>query len=245
MPFPWPFRPHRSWELQATAFVDGELDASRAGRFERHLSACEACRVRVAELRGLKSLVAGLPEVQAPRSFALTPAMLSESSRAHASRPDASPRWAFRGAQVLAGAALATFFGLVAIDLSTPASHGTETASKAAPVSGAAQPLAQSSGANGAVATGIALAPVGGAPAVPRAESQATASASTPVPDAQRAFSAPDSQLPTAGRPLPLDTRQANDGRGATYRAAELGLLALGVAATVLAFALSRRPRRS
>ena len=67
------FKRHPREEL--SSYLDGELIPVRIEAMQAHLASCPSCR---AELKGLRELKAGLttmPEIAAPRSFALTPEM--------------------------------------------------------------------------------------------------------------------------------------------------------------------------
>ncbi len=261
----WPFAPHRRWESKVSAFVDGELGAPASQRFAHHLAGCERCRLRVQDLRQVKALLAALPEAPAPRSFAITPAMLTAPQLP--APPAPAPQWAFRGAQVLAGAALAAFFVLVAVDFSTSSNSHGGTTSQAAPVADARAPeapIAQTEPGTAPIAAataakGIASPPGGGGvgaqavpsgapptPAAGRAEAQTPPASPTTFANAYGgALSAPTGQPAAADGPLPLAVHQADDARAAPYRALEFGLLGLGSGAAVVAFILYRRNRRS
>ena len=41
MAFSWPFARHAGWQKQLDAYVDGELPADAARRFDAHLAGCE------------------------------------------------------------------------------------------------------------------------------------------------------------------------------------------------------------
>ena len=72
-----PITPHGRWQRQLDAYLDGELSASAERRFARHLSGCERCAAALSEARAVKTLFATLPQESAPRSFALSEAMLA------------------------------------------------------------------------------------------------------------------------------------------------------------------------
>ena len=61
------FRPgaHRRFRESLSPYIDRELEA--------HLAACEGCRLELQQLRATASALHDLPEVQVPRSFALSP----------------------------------------------------------------------------------------------------------------------------------------------------------------------------
>ncbi|HEY5639431.1 MAG TPA: zf-HC2 domain-containing protein, partial [Dehalococcoidia bacterium] len=73
------FSRHPRGDISAQA--DGELAPDRRRTLEAHLAACERCRTEMDDLLSVRSALRGLPQVAAPRSFALTPAM-AERERA-------------------------------------------------------------------------------------------------------------------------------------------------------------------
>lgn len=64
-----------------SAYIDGQLEPKRALRTEAHIESCRECSTELAELRELRSALSALPEVRAPRSFALTPAQVAQTVR--------------------------------------------------------------------------------------------------------------------------------------------------------------------
>ncbi len=70
------FNRHSRMALQADAYADGELRGADLMRFERHLSECARCTGSVAAARELKMMLRAMPTAAAPRSFALTQAMV-------------------------------------------------------------------------------------------------------------------------------------------------------------------------
>lgn len=99
-PIPIPFFP-RHPRAHLSAYLDGELGAAAARRLEHHLATCRACTSELDGLRETRAALRSLPEVPAPRSFALTPGMVR----------DAAPR-ARRGLQPLVAGLRATSAGL-------------------------------------------------------------------------------------------------------------------------------------
>jgi anti-sigma factor RsiW len=58
-----------------SAHADGELAPDRLSALEAHLTGCAPCRTELGELLAVRSALHDLPQVTAPRSFTLTPAM--------------------------------------------------------------------------------------------------------------------------------------------------------------------------
>ena len=69
-----------------SAHADGELAPDRLGALEAHLTGCERCRTELDELLAVRSALRDLPQVTAPRSFTLTPAMAEREPAPVASR---------------------------------------------------------------------------------------------------------------------------------------------------------------
>ncbi|NOY97706.1 MAG: hypothetical protein GXP40_00670, partial [Chloroflexi bacterium] len=67
-------------ELQLNECLDGTLDSTARQRVEAHLSACEACRARLDDLRLVFSALEGLPETPLTRD--LTPGVLARLPKA-------------------------------------------------------------------------------------------------------------------------------------------------------------------
>jgi hypothetical protein len=67
------FRRHPVGEGELSAYLDGRLSPRRSRRLEEHLQSCAACQRKLDGLRTLVDALHGLPEVPAPRSFALSP----------------------------------------------------------------------------------------------------------------------------------------------------------------------------
>jgi Putative zinc-finger len=128
------FRRHERWAEVASAFVDRELPAGTAARFEAHLIDCARCKGDIEAMRHAKLLVSRMPEMAAPRSFRLTPQMVVLSPSSAPGRP-APPSWALRSAQFATGVALVVLVGVAIADLSDNSSSGQDStaASLAAP----------------------------------------------------------------------------------------------------------------
>ncbi|MCE7928597.1 MAG: zf-HC2 domain-containing protein [Dehalococcoidia bacterium] len=126
-------RGHGRWEAGLAAYADGELPEAGAARFVGHLQACERCREALSVERALKEMLsATLPVAPAPRSFAITPAMLALQPRPQPALAR-TPRLAMRMAQAAAGVAIIGLIGLFVVDLGGSGEDGR---------SGAAAPMA-------------------------------------------------------------------------------------------------------
>lgn len=103
------------------SYAAGELSPGRVALVEAHLGSCPACRTEVEELRVIRAALRSLPEVEAPRSFALTPQMAAEPGLGRAPRPTPQLTLALR----LATAGLATALAAVlVIDIGTTGDGG-------------------------------------------------------------------------------------------------------------------------
>ncbi len=91
--------------------VDGRLKPVETAALEAHLAACEPCRHELEDLRATVTAVRDLPELETPRSFAVTPQML-ERRRAVATAPSTPP---LAIGMRMASAALAVVLAVVVI----------------------------------------------------------------------------------------------------------------------------------
>jgi hypothetical protein len=78
------FSRHAVDEAALSGYLDGALDERAGARVEAHLASCAGCRVALAELRALRSALQALPQVTAPRSFALREADVRPRAAARA-----------------------------------------------------------------------------------------------------------------------------------------------------------------
>lgn len=102
------FRAHSGWTALANVYVDGELKESGRSRFETHLEGCSRCRVALGELRIAKAAVSRMSQVPAPRSFRLTPAMVSDVAKPPLEKSRGTSL-VLRGAQFTAAIAASVF----------------------------------------------------------------------------------------------------------------------------------------
>jgi Putative zinc-finger len=112
---------HARLRDKLSPYLDGRLTSAEIKSLEGHLVSCEECRRALDELRATVSAVRELPEVEAPKSFALTPAMLARKTPTLPSRPVPS----FGVGMRLAGAAVAVALTVVVVgDLTFAGSDG-------------------------------------------------------------------------------------------------------------------------
>ncbi|MGH7633156.1 MAG: zf-HC2 domain-containing protein, partial [Gemmatimonadaceae bacterium] len=64
-------RTHRPNERRLSEYLDSVLLASEAAAMAAHVATCATCAGRLAELRALHTVLATLPQADAPRSFRL------------------------------------------------------------------------------------------------------------------------------------------------------------------------------
>jgi len=124
---------HTRWQADVDAYVDGELAAPAVTAFERHMAACRACAAVVEQTRLAKAAFAAMPVLQAPRSFAITEALLARA----VPHQRTSPGPVYRVAQATAFAALAGFATLVVVDVTRDDSE--QPAALEAPAAGIAE----------------------------------------------------------------------------------------------------------
>ena len=105
------FNRHRRLRDQLSVYIDGELDASAAKRLERHLAECGRCRQEMEQLRATVAALQGLPAVEPPRSFTLSP----ERAALRPPLPMASPL-AF-GARIAAAGVAAALAIVLVVDI--------------------------------------------------------------------------------------------------------------------------------
>lgn len=110
---------HGRWRNAVDAYVDGELPGPQRKRLEEHAAFCTRCSALLRERRTMKLLLSQMPEVPAPRSFQLTPAMAEQARGRPAARAD-TPRaaaWPLRTAQFTAGLAIVALVAVFAFDI--------------------------------------------------------------------------------------------------------------------------------
>lgn len=95
------YRRHARWRTMLSSYVDGQLTEAEAAEVLRHLDSCGDCREELEALRATVGLLRTLPELDAPRSFAVTRSQLGARTRR-------APRivWATRAATSVAAVLL-------------------------------------------------------------------------------------------------------------------------------------------
>ena len=81
----YPFNRHNRLRESLSASIDGALSARDQTALESHLTGCESCRSELEALRAASEVLRSLPAATAPRSFALTPAMVRKPAAVPAS----------------------------------------------------------------------------------------------------------------------------------------------------------------
>jgi hypothetical protein len=204
------FGGHRPDGEAISAWLDGALDPAASAKLEAHVAACDACRARAGELRAVRASLAVLPDVEAPRSFRLTPQRLEAPAPRRAPAP--SP-W-MRYAPAVSAAALVVFAVLLSVDITGRAGDG------AAPGSGLrllSEDGDMAAGAPAERATDGADAPPAGAIAPDTADGGAVATEADVTATAASAFAA----APTPGEREELTSNLTDDAVDATSQARE------------------------
>jgi hypothetical protein len=98
---------------ELSAYLDGELPAARLTAAAGHLAGCDQCSAALDALRQTAALVSRLPQVEAPRSFTLTPAMAGSGQR-RPQQPQRRPQLVF-----VPAVALTLLVALFAVDLAS------------------------------------------------------------------------------------------------------------------------------
>lgn len=252
---------HEKFRGQVDAYLDGELPAARATRFESHIAACGSCAEAVSEGRALKALFASLPPVEVPRSFRLTPAMVAEVPPTRL-LPTRQPAMALRFAQMTAGVAIMALATVATVDFASGNSSSDEQTIMATGSAESAKsaPLAQdAAGATSGVARDPASPPVLPTPIGGSAGAQSNATQAVPTADTLSKNQPGNAATPSAAETNSYADRSAGAGSiesaasrnsggdpgSSALRLAELGLLALAAIAAASWLFLAHRSRRS
>jgi hypothetical protein len=124
--------PHRN---NLSPYVDGRLTPAQTTALEAHLAVCEPCRHELEDLRATIAAVGDLPQLETPRSFAVTPQMLER--RSAAARAPSTPPFAI--GMRMASAAMAVVLAVVVIRRAArsnpPRNPGTQPSLRPGPTS--------------------------------------------------------------------------------------------------------------
>lgn len=196
-------RTHRPGAEQLSAYLDGRLDVAAAARIEAHVTACDACRNRLAELRATRDVLRSLPETEPPRSFRLRQSDVEAPLRARPAPP------MVRAMPMLGAAAVVVFVAVVGVDLSRSDGASQSTASlKAGQPMAAAARTTQASGPadlTSGGAQGDAAAPPADANSDRSTTSgEAGTGVDTTAPDPAVGLNPPLPEIPGSLPPTPL-----------------------------------------
>ncbi len=177
MDFATLLRPHRRWHQLIVRSQDGDLATSERARLASHTATCANCAARLADSLTVATLLRGLPEREAPRSFHITSAMVAASAREPLpiGRPSGRPAFLLRGAQLVSGIAAAALVAVLVIDVSGGGGGDNDQASVEL-FSAKGATFENASGSNSSNSTG--------APAATAAASAPTAALAAPTYDA-------------------------------------------------------------
>jgi hypothetical protein len=115
------------FEHDDAAYVLGALDPQERIAFEIHLDTCDACMARVAEIRAVPSMLAGISMQDIVDSGAELPQTLLPGLIRRAAKERRSSRRLFAGMAAVAAAAVAALV-IVAWPTGTDSDHGTRQA---------------------------------------------------------------------------------------------------------------------
>jgi anti-sigma factor RsiW len=125
------FRRNRRWLRQVDAHVDGKLTPVERALLEERIEESPAVRQSLDETIALRKALRGLPEQQAPRSFAITEAMLAAPAPTPVKPPRTLPV-VLRASQATAFASVALFGVLLVTDVSGQGGAATAPAANEA-----------------------------------------------------------------------------------------------------------------
>lgn len=253
------FRRHARYRDLVDAYADAELSPADAARMDTHLATCADCRAVVDSARVMKASVAALPEVAAPRSFRLTPAMVAPQRPVPTKA--ATPGFLIL-ARVGAAASVAAFAIVATLNFSSSGDTDDQTIAASAPVPESAElksagnePNRSSSADDGAAAQdtqgqpGVASPPAGGgvsgagveSPVVPAIGTEPTPGAERNIPEGGETATAAGGEEPPANA-FSLEYGVApDDDTGYTAWLAGLGTLAVAALGTLAVMEVRRR----
>ena len=101
---------HQRWRRDLSPYLDGRLGPRRQVALERHLAGCILCQEELAGLRNVIAMLRQVPQVEVPRSFAL-------SQRPSVELPRRT--WYFRPVQYATAVAAVLLVAVMVGDLAT------------------------------------------------------------------------------------------------------------------------------
>lgn len=247
-------RRHNRLRDLLSAYIDGRVSEPESGQVEHHLAGCDECRLELDALRATVGLLRNLPELEVPRSFALTEAPASIS-------PTPFVAWTPRIATAAASLILAVLLvgdALGVVTQSAPTEEIVAPMASSISVPEAAIPAAAAAAAPKAPVAAMAApaptppqAPVAAmaapaAAAPPDATAEERAVAVPPETEEEVAIAADESAPPLAIAEAPAAPTAAEETDGLELPLWQLEIAAGGLAA-VLALAmffLARRGQR-
>lgn len=197
------FRRHGSWSEHLAALADGTIEPAARERLEVHLAGCGRCRQELADLRALRTALQRLPDLEVPRSFRLTPALLTATDPLESRRPSRVVRAATIGTRLTAGVAAAALAAVFIIDLGLDDGAGGDSDASRAADSG---PVAEIAIASDATAAGPKVEGTPGGEVAPAATGTAESQAQPTAP--------PYDSTPAAGSAAPGETPVPATGPG-------------------------------
>jgi hypothetical protein len=189
---------HSPDALALSALADGRLAPDAARALEAHVAGCRACAARREGLRSVKSMLAAMPETEAPRSFRLRLSDVDAPVAAHAVSGGRPLRWA----PALSGVAAALFVAVLAADFTSrdgDSGAADSTAARMSPRTEAQNGVAADSAEDAAETAPIAPSPAAGAiaPDLPTAEDDGAGTGGNDASIAQATCAALRSTLST------------------------------------------------
>ena len=186
-------RRHNRLRDLLSAYIDGRVSEPETGQVEHHLAGCDECRLELDALRATVGLLRNLPELEAPRSFALTEAPASIS-------PTPFVAWTPRIATVAASLLLAVLLVGDALGIVSQSAPAEEIVAPMASSITAPEAAIPAAAAPAPVAAMAATAP----PSEAAVEDQAVAVTPEREPEVERqAAAAAEGSAPAAAAPAP------------------------------------------
>lgn len=223
-------------------YIDGRLSPVEKRQVEQHLQVCEECSRELEGLRLTVSFLREIPQVQPPRSFALSPGVAKRPASAFVAMRFATGAAAFLLSVLLLGDFVGAFSASTAMKSSAPAMQYAP--SSATESQGAPPPLTQDRAATKAEEPLGATAPAAAQSqekAAPPADYLAP-NAIQPSPQAEAGGTQEREPLTTRGAETPAGEGAARPG-GLPVKEAELAVAGVAVVLLASTVLLERRRR--